>query len=174
MTSFPPAAGWYPNPQGAGQRYWDGAAWTSHLQDASDQLPAVASAPMTAAGGWFPDPSGAPLQRWHDGSQWTPHTAAHPGWPATPQYVATTVVVGARKSAGVAFLLTFFFGPVGLFYSSVIGGVIMLVVEFLLFLFGFLTFGFAWALFGLCWLVCIIWGVVAAGASTTTQVTTMR
>lgn len=23
-------AGWYPNPSGAGQRWWDGAAWTEH------------------------------------------------------------------------------------------------------------------------------------------------
>ena len=25
-----PAAGWYPAPDGAGQQYWDGAAWTGH------------------------------------------------------------------------------------------------------------------------------------------------
>lgn len=23
-------AGWYPNPQGGGQRYWDGTQWTDH------------------------------------------------------------------------------------------------------------------------------------------------
>lgn len=28
-AALPPAA-WYPNPQGAGQRYWDGQAWTEH------------------------------------------------------------------------------------------------------------------------------------------------
>ena len=26
----PPAAAWYPNPTGPGQRYWDGSAWTEH------------------------------------------------------------------------------------------------------------------------------------------------
>jgi hypothetical protein len=26
-----PQAGWYPNPEGAGQRYWDGAAWTDQF-----------------------------------------------------------------------------------------------------------------------------------------------
>ena len=25
-----PAAGWYPNPGGRGQRYWDGREWTQH------------------------------------------------------------------------------------------------------------------------------------------------
>src|SRR3954471_1988379 len=30
----PPAAGWYPNPQGPGQRYWDGQQWTEHFQGA--------------------------------------------------------------------------------------------------------------------------------------------
>lgn len=26
-----PAAGWYPNPNGQGQRYWDGRVWTDHF-----------------------------------------------------------------------------------------------------------------------------------------------
>ncbi len=25
-----PPPGWYPDPSGAGQRYWDGTAWTEH------------------------------------------------------------------------------------------------------------------------------------------------
>jgi uncharacterized protein DUF2510 len=25
------APGWYPDPGGAGQRYWDGATWTTHI-----------------------------------------------------------------------------------------------------------------------------------------------
>ena len=28
--SSPPPAGWYPAPDGRGQQYWDGQAWTSH------------------------------------------------------------------------------------------------------------------------------------------------
>lgn len=26
--NLPPAAGWYPDPDSLGQRYWDGRAWT--------------------------------------------------------------------------------------------------------------------------------------------------
>ena len=29
-ASLAAAAGWYPAPQGGGQQYWDGAAWTTH------------------------------------------------------------------------------------------------------------------------------------------------
>lgn len=28
-----PAPGWYPNPEGTGQRYWDGQQWTNHFHD---------------------------------------------------------------------------------------------------------------------------------------------
>lgn len=31
-TDAAPPAGWYPNPTGEGQRYWDGAAWTDHYR----------------------------------------------------------------------------------------------------------------------------------------------
>ena len=30
-----PPAGWYPNPAGAGKRYWDGTKWTEHLSGQS-------------------------------------------------------------------------------------------------------------------------------------------
>jgi hypothetical protein len=38
-------AGWYPNPNGAGQRYWDGQRWTEHVS--GDQAPG--QAPGTTA-----------------------------------------------------------------------------------------------------------------------------
>ena len=37
-------AGWYPDPNGEGQRYWDGAAWTEHT------APAAAAASPAAEG----------------------------------------------------------------------------------------------------------------------------
>jgi uncharacterized protein DUF2510 len=33
-------AGWYSNPQGPGQRYWDGMEWTDHLNEAAPPPPA--------------------------------------------------------------------------------------------------------------------------------------
>ena len=46
------AAGWYPDPQTGGQlRYWDGRAWTEHVQPAGSQPPAP---PPPAA----PEPAG--------------------------------------------------------------------------------------------------------------------
>lgn len=30
----PPPAGWYDDPEGPGQRWWDGTAWTEHRQGA--------------------------------------------------------------------------------------------------------------------------------------------
>lgn len=66
------------------------------------------------------------------------------------------VIVKAPKSVGVAVALTFFFGPLGLLYSSVMGGLIMLAVTFLVVLF---TAGLGLIITHP---ICIIWGVVAA------------
>ena len=73
--------------------------------------------------------------------------------PPPPQ---TVVVVGKSKSVGLAFVLTFLFGPLGLFYSSVVGGVVMLIITVII---GIISFGF---LAFLTWIPCIIWGVVSA------------
>jgi hypothetical protein len=66
-----------------------------------------------------------------------------------------TVILVSKKSMGVAFILTFLFGPLGLLYSSVIGGIIMIVLTLIL---GITT------IIGVipCWIICIIWGLVAA------------
>jgi len=53
-------------------------------------------------------------------------------------------------------MLTIFFGPLGLLYSSVAGGLVMLVVSVVV---GFLTLGIG--LF-VTHPICIIWGAVAA------------
>ncbi|OYN95126.1 hypothetical protein CGZ96_15950 [Enemella evansiae] len=56
--------------------------------------------------------------------------------------MASTVVVhnnGAPpKSVGVAILLAFFFGPIGMLYSTVLGAVVMFVINLILL---FLTAG---------------------------------
>ena len=55
--------GWYPDPHGAGQRYWNGSEWTGHTSGVN-LVPA----------GWYPDPHGGG-QRYWNGSGWTEHTS---------------------------------------------------------------------------------------------------
>ena len=73
---------------------------------------------------------------------------------------STTAVTSPKsKSVGVAILLTFFFGPIGMLYSTVIGAWVMLVVSVIV---GVHTFGV-----GLLYTlpVCIIWGAVSASSA---------
>lgn len=71
----------------------------------------------------------------------------------------TIIVVGKQKSVGAAFILAFFFGPLGLLYASVVGGIVMFFVSLLV---GIVTFGFG--LF-FPWVACVIWAVVAANSA---------
>jgi hypothetical protein len=66
------------------------------------------------------------------------------------------VIVRGTKSVGVSILLTFLLGPLGMFYSTILGAIIMLVVSGLL---AVMTAGIS--LF-LTQPICIIWGAVAA------------
>lgn len=66
-----------------------------------------------------------------------------------------TIVV-QRKSRGLAFLLAFLFGPLGMLYTTVAGALIMLVIAGVV---GFFTAGLGLILV---WPVCIIWAVLAA------------
>lgn len=87
--------------------------------------------------------------------------------------------VPAPKSVGVAFVLTFFFGPFGMLYSTVAGGLIMLGVilavavltGIVVGLITLVTLGFGAVLALLAplvgialWVVCIIWGCMAASS----------
>jgi hypothetical protein len=68
----------------------------------------------------------------------------------------TTVVVQSTKSVGVSLILTFLFGSLGMLYSTVIGAIIMIVIELII---GVLTFGL-----GLIFThaICMVWGAIAA------------
>ena len=69
------------------------------------------------------------------------------------------VIVVQGKSAGVAFLLTFFFGPLGMLYSTVSGALIMFFVSILI---GIATLGMGLILTQI---ICIIWAVGAVDSS---------
>ena len=60
------------------------------------------------------------------------------------------------KSVGAALVLTFLFGPLGLLYSSVLGGILLLVLSFLV---AVLTFGLGLVVI---WPVAMIWAAIAA------------
>jgi hypothetical protein len=71
---------------------------------------------------------------------------------ASPQIV----VARSTKSVGISLILTFLFGSLGMFYSTIIGAIIMLIIEGVV---GLLTLGF-----GLLFThpICMIWGAIAA------------
>lgn len=71
----------------------------------------------------------------------------------------TIVVVNEGKSVGLAFLLAFFFGPLGLLYASVAGGFIMIILSIFI---GVVTLGMGLIV---TWIICILWAVIAAGNS---------
>lgn len=76
--------------------------------------------------------------------------------PTHPTQQNNIVIIGKAKSVGTAFLLSFLFGPLGLLYASVIGGIVMFILGMLLF--------FLLPVVGmfLTWIGAIIWAVVAA------------
>jgi Protein of unknown function (DUF2510) len=80
VAAEPPPAGWYKDPRGQGQRYWDGRQWTEHTHPAPAQQPAApaqqAAAQQPAAAPQQP----APAQR----APARPAPAAQPG-PGAPQ-----------------------------------------------------------------------------------------
>jgi hypothetical protein len=68
---------------------------------------------------------------------------------------SNVVVIGATKSIGVSILLTVLFGPLGMFYSTTSGALIMLVASLIV---GIVTVGVGLLV---TWPIAIIWGAVA-------------
>lgn len=70
-------------------------------------------------------------------------------------HVPQKIVVTSTKSMGISIILTVLFGPIGLFYSTIVGGIVMLLINLVV---GFLTAGIGLLI---TWPICIIWGAVA-------------
>jgi hypothetical protein len=64
------------------------------------------------------------------------------------------------KNVGIAAILTFFFGGLGLLYVSIIAGLIATVIEIVIFIVGFFTVGIGWLIFIPWHIFCIILAVV--------------
>lgn len=77
---------------------------------------------------------------------------------STPSTNTTTTIVIAQppKSIWAAFFLTFFFGPLGLLYATIAGGVFLTICAVIL-----VPLTARLAAFVL-WPISIIWGVIAA------------
>ena len=69
-----------------------------------------------------------------------------------------TVVTTSTKSMGVAIILTVLFGPLGMLYSTILGGIIMCVISLIVAL---ITAGLGLVL---TWPICIIWAAVATSS----------
>jgi len=75
---------------------------------------------------------------------------------AALQMQQNVIIMGKAKSVGTAFLLAIFFGPLGLLYASVTGGVIMFILTIpILILTAFIGIFFINP-------ICSIWAVIAA------------
>ncbi len=78
---------------------------------------------------------------------------------ATSQTAASgqpqVIIAQSPKNMGIALLLAFLFGPIGLCYSTVKGGIIMFIVTCAI---GILTLGLGLLI---TWIPCVIWAYVA-------------
>ncbi|MGO8881153.1 MAG: hypothetical protein ACLPVO_08350 [Desulfomonilaceae bacterium] len=68
------------------------------------------------------------------------------------------VIVTPTKSVGISIILTVVFGPLGMFYSTISGAIIMLIISAVV---GLVTFGYGLILTHP---ICVIWGALAANS----------
>lgn len=71
------------------------------------------------------------------------------------QTVKQVVIIRNQKSMGLTLLLAILFGPLGMLYSTIIGGIVMIVVNIII---AFITLGFGLLL---TWPICVIWAAIA-------------
>ncbi len=78
----------------------------------------------------------------------------------------TTTIQIPAKNLFIALLLTFFFGPLGLFYASIMGGLVMLGAYLVIAVIAALSFGIGTVLFFPAWIACMIWAAMACKGNT--------
>lgn len=109
-------ANWYADPHGrAVQRYWNGSAWTPYVVDASGQQRTEEQhAPPGAMPNVVAQERSIVIQNVVQGPQ--------------PMYMAP-MLVNSMKSTATAVILTFFFGPLGLFYVSTGAAAVLTIIS---------------------------------------------
>ncbi len=70
-----------------------------------------------------------------------------------------------NKSMAAALILTFFFGPLGLFYVSILGGIIMTSATCVSLLLAVLSFGILSFLVPILWAISMIWAALGTDAA---------
>ncbi len=66
------------------------------------------------------------------------------------------IIVTPTKSVGISIILTVIFGPLGMFYSTIPGAIIMLIVSGIV---GIVTLGYGLIVTHP---ICVVWGALAA------------
>jgi predicted membrane-bound spermidine synthase len=76
----------------------------------------------------------------------------------TSDLIRAQIALSQKKSMAAGLLLTFFFGPLGMLYATVLGGIIMIVVSIVVAIF---TLGFGLIVTQL---ICLVWAALAIKA----------
>lgn len=88
----------------------------------------------------------------------SPVAVSHPELRDAPGRGSNIVIALSPKSVGLAILLAFLFGPLGMLYSTVVGATVMFLATLLV---GFVTLGFGLLV---TWPICVIWAAMATAA----------
>lgn len=77
---------------------------------------------------------------------------------ATTNENVNVVVTRSPKSVGISIALTLFFGPLGMFYSTVAGAIVMIIIDLIV---GILTLGIGLLV---TWPIQVIWAAIATSS----------
>lgn len=65
------------------------------------------------------------------------------------------VITKSPKSMGISIALTLFFGPLGMFYSTILGAIVMIIIDIIV---GLITLGLGLLI---TWPIQVIWAAIA-------------
>lgn len=77
---------------------------------------------------------------------------------ATTNENVNVVVTKSPKSMGISIALTLFFGPLGMFYSTISGAIIMAIIDIIV---GIFTFGIGLLV---TWPIQVIWAAISTSS----------
>ena len=91
MTTPPTPAGWYPDPEQAGQlRYYDGAAWTEHRSPVQEPIAPTTPEPPATPEPFAPPPESTPPSSADSGAHRAPDADPEPSSPPEPDHQSLT------------------------------------------------------------------------------------